>query len=276
MNKLNETTALTRVSDAIYIFHDGKQEGPFTRQQVETMRAASSVSDASLAWREGMPEWAPLNTILPPFPDQEPTPTPPPRDDPSDYNAANHEQREAKALQHHRERDARKEADSGGVKFPARSSKPNQWSENRELNARIEQPSANSSRTEETNGLFAKSYFLIQLCSLIGVELITILLMGVLAPPVLAAGITGGLATCILQVFLFLIWRFYFKMFSTVESKLPLAIESKSTTLDGGLPNRRPRALPLHSAGKPDGLSIAPGDAKRAALRQHARCSASV
>lgn len=216
MNNLNETTAFIRVSDAIYIFHDGKQEGPFTTQQVDAMRAAASVSDVSLVWRDGMPEWAPLNTILPPFPDQDPTPPP---DDPSDCNAVNHEQREAKTLAHHRDRDARKEAESGGVKFPAHSSKPNQGTENRELNAKVEQPSANSSRTEETNGLSARSYFLIQLCSVIGVELITIPLMGVLPPHVLAAGISGGLATCILQVFLFLIWRFYFKKFSAVESK---------------------------------------------------------
>jgi hypothetical protein len=71
-------------------------------------------------------------------------PTP---DDPSDCNAVNHEQREAKALPDHRERDARKATESGGVKFlpgAAHSPKPNQGTENRETSAKIEQPWANS------------------------------------------------------------------------------------------------------------------------------------
>jgi GYF domain 2 len=209
MNNLNETTPLIRVSDAIYIFQDGKQEGPFTRQQLEAMWAAASVSDVSLAWREGMPDWAPLNTILPP-------------NDPSECNAVNHEQREAKALPHHRQRDARKATESPGVKLLPRAahpSKPNQSTENRELNAKIEQPSANSSRTEQAEGLSVRRYLLIQLCSGIGVELIAILLMGVLPSDVLAAGITGALALCIVQMSLFLIWWSYTKKLSTVESK---------------------------------------------------------
>jgi GYF domain 2 len=213
-----------RVSDAIYIFHDGKQEGPFTGRQVEAMWTAASVSNVSLAWTEGMPEWAPLNTILPPFPEQEPTPAPP-LNDPSDCNAVDHGQGEAKALPHYRGRDARKEAESG-AKFPAPSSKPDQGTQNRELNAKIEKPSANSSRTEETNGLSAKRYFLIQLCSAVGVELITIPLLGVLPHDVLVAGIIGGLATCILQMFLFLMWWFYFKKFST-EAEPQLRVTEK-------------------------------------------------
>ena len=79
MSNLNETTALIRVSDAIYIFHDGKQEGPFTRRQVEAMWAAAFLSEiVPLAWRGDMPGWAPLNTMSSPIPrpgiDPDPTP----------------------------------------------------------------------------------------------------------------------------------------------------------------------------------------------------------
>jgi hypothetical protein len=70
------------------------------------------------------------------------------------------------------------------------------------------------------------------LCSVIGVELIAIVLMGVLPPEVIAAGITGGLATCIVQVSLFLIWWSYLKRLSAVESKRTTRVESKSATLD--------------------------------------------
>src|SRR5437773_7315567 len=48
----------------IYIVKNGKATGPFTDEQLEQMRRSGSVSGDDLAWREGMPEWRPLSTIV--------------------------------------------------------------------------------------------------------------------------------------------------------------------------------------------------------------------
>lgn len=43
-----------------YVVVDGQQVGPLTASAVERRMAEGSVSDATLAWREGMEEWTPV------------------------------------------------------------------------------------------------------------------------------------------------------------------------------------------------------------------------
>jgi hypothetical protein len=48
----------------IYIFQNNKKEGPFSEEQITQMLKAGDLSNISLAWRDGMPDWQPLNTLM--------------------------------------------------------------------------------------------------------------------------------------------------------------------------------------------------------------------
>ena len=50
--------------DLIHIYHNNQQEGPYSPEQIHDMIARGAVTPVSLAWKEGMPDWAPLNTII--------------------------------------------------------------------------------------------------------------------------------------------------------------------------------------------------------------------
>lgn len=52
----------------IHIFQNNRQEGPFTVEQVRSMLDRGTIAPITLAWRDGMNEWAPLNTFLDPVP----------------------------------------------------------------------------------------------------------------------------------------------------------------------------------------------------------------
>lgn len=53
------------MSDLIHIFRHEKQEGPYSVQRIQEMLAEGSVTQSTLAWKEGMEQWAPLAEILP-------------------------------------------------------------------------------------------------------------------------------------------------------------------------------------------------------------------
>jgi hypothetical protein len=50
--------------DAIYIVRDGQQAGPFTRAQIDAMLASGEVTLDTMAWYDGLPNWAALGTII--------------------------------------------------------------------------------------------------------------------------------------------------------------------------------------------------------------------
>jgi len=56
----------------IFILRDGKQEGPFTEQEVRSRLAGREFALADLAWHEGLSSWISISTLLgiipPPIP----------------------------------------------------------------------------------------------------------------------------------------------------------------------------------------------------------------
>jgi hypothetical protein len=58
----------------IHIYQDNKHEGPYTVEQITDLLVKGLVAPITLAWKEGMSEWKPLDTVLPPL--RETTPAP--------------------------------------------------------------------------------------------------------------------------------------------------------------------------------------------------------
>ncbi|MBT3192566.1 MAG: DUF4339 domain-containing protein [Verrucomicrobia bacterium] len=52
------------MEDLIHICHNNQQEGPYSPEQIRTMISSGVIMPASLAWKEGMSDWAPLDTIM--------------------------------------------------------------------------------------------------------------------------------------------------------------------------------------------------------------------
>jgi hypothetical protein len=50
--------------DLIHIYYKNQQEGPYSPEQIQDMIAKGVVTPVTLAWKEGMSDWAPLNTIV--------------------------------------------------------------------------------------------------------------------------------------------------------------------------------------------------------------------
>jgi hypothetical protein len=50
--------------DAIYLVRDGQQTGPFTRAQIDAMLARGEATPDTMAWYDGLPNWAALSTIV--------------------------------------------------------------------------------------------------------------------------------------------------------------------------------------------------------------------
>ena len=48
----------------IYLLIEGKQEGPYTEEQIRQSIVDGSIQGDALAWREGLPEWIPLTGCL--------------------------------------------------------------------------------------------------------------------------------------------------------------------------------------------------------------------
>jgi len=64
--------------DPIHIYHNNQQEGPYSPEQLRDMISKGTVTPVTLAWKEGMPDWAPLNTIMSCKVVQQAPPAPPP------------------------------------------------------------------------------------------------------------------------------------------------------------------------------------------------------
>ena len=52
----------------IYLHVDGAQTGPYQPAQVRQLLAENKIAGETLAWREGLSEWAPVATVLAAFP----------------------------------------------------------------------------------------------------------------------------------------------------------------------------------------------------------------
>ncbi len=55
------------MANLIHIYHNNQQEGPYSPEQLRDMMASGTVTPITLAWREGMSDWAPLETIMSTF-----------------------------------------------------------------------------------------------------------------------------------------------------------------------------------------------------------------
>ncbi len=49
----------------VYLAQNEQQTGPHTAAEVQAMIAASQIDRSCLAWREGMPNWLPLEQVVP-------------------------------------------------------------------------------------------------------------------------------------------------------------------------------------------------------------------
>ena len=47
-----------------YLLIDGRQQGPYSPDQLQALLSSSAIQRDCLAWRVGLPEWKPLNSIL--------------------------------------------------------------------------------------------------------------------------------------------------------------------------------------------------------------------
>lgn len=60
-----------------YYAHEGQQVGPISDEEFQALRAAGTVTDQTLVWREGMTNWLPLEELLRPAPPLPVSPTAP-------------------------------------------------------------------------------------------------------------------------------------------------------------------------------------------------------
>jgi len=63
--------------DLIHVYHNNQQEGPYSPEQLYDMIAKGTVTPVTLAWKEGISDWVPLNTILSGADGQQATTEPP-------------------------------------------------------------------------------------------------------------------------------------------------------------------------------------------------------
>lgn len=63
--------------EMIHIYHNNQQEGPYSPEQLRDMIVKGTVTPVTLAWKEGISDWTPLNTIIS-FPETMRSATPPP------------------------------------------------------------------------------------------------------------------------------------------------------------------------------------------------------
>ncbi len=62
----------------IYILRDGKETGPFTEENTQSLLKQGAVLISDLAWQPGMAQWLPLHSVLYPAPAATSTQRPPP------------------------------------------------------------------------------------------------------------------------------------------------------------------------------------------------------
>jgi hypothetical protein len=227
----------------IHIFQNNRQEGPYTAEQVQAMLESGIVAPITLAWKEGMSEWAPLSTVMTPTPPATPVSAPPPP--PLAHEAA------PMIVQTPIPSGSVGPKGVGGwlvffcvgltILGPLFSlgQMVTAWEDSQAGFSSF--PSIKTAVIWENFGSallliysfvvgcivwsgspngksVAKKYLVIRLFGFIGVEFIAILLMGDLPSEVLAAGIGGVFGAGITEVFYFLIWWFYFKKSKRVRN----------------------------------------------------------
>lgn len=62
---VEKTQAAPAAKGAYYVNLSGTQRGPFTAAELLQMTNNRTISDATLCWTQGMPEWQPAGTVLP-------------------------------------------------------------------------------------------------------------------------------------------------------------------------------------------------------------------
>ena len=60
----------------IYLLIEGKQEGPYSEEQVRQSLASGQIPSDLPAWHEGLTEWMPVSSILPSHPSGPQVPPP--------------------------------------------------------------------------------------------------------------------------------------------------------------------------------------------------------
>jgi hypothetical protein len=58
---------------SFYLHKDGQQSGPFTVEELQEAIVNGTMTSADLIWKEGMSEWKPVVSIIPPTPPKVPT-----------------------------------------------------------------------------------------------------------------------------------------------------------------------------------------------------------
>lgn len=67
---------MTSPAHSYLVTIDGKQHGPYRAQQIRAKLAQGKLSETDLVWRDGMPEWVPIASIISEFPGGTPPPVP--------------------------------------------------------------------------------------------------------------------------------------------------------------------------------------------------------
>lgn len=64
---------------SLYLYQNNQQTGPFSEEQVRQMFQAGIVTAATLGWKEGLVDWSPVSSLLPPLSPENASPPPPPK-----------------------------------------------------------------------------------------------------------------------------------------------------------------------------------------------------
>jgi hypothetical protein len=217
----------------IHIFHQNRQEGPYTADQVRAMLDNGTLAPTALAWQEGMAEWAPLSSVLPYAVSSRPLAPPLPPAHPIQQPAVVGPKGVggwlvvfcigltilSPLVSLAQMASTWDSAQAGFSRFPS-------------LKTAVMWENAGTAVllvygmvvgciiwSGHSNGRsVAKTFLVIRLVAFIVVELIAILLMGDLPSEVMAAGIGGVVGAGMTQLIYFLIWWFYFQNSKRVQN----------------------------------------------------------
>jgi hypothetical protein len=226
--------------DLIHVYHNNQQEGPYSHDQLREMIANGAVTPVTLAWQEGMSEWAPLNTIISlPATTPAAVPPPPPTEAVQQQSVATPPVA------------ATGPKGVGGwlvffcvgltILGPLYSIGQLSTSWEQAQPAFAQFPSFKTAIMWENAGSIAlliygfivgcmiwsgnpngreiaKKFLLIRLFGFVGIEVITIIIMGDMPSQVVASVIGACVGAVLANVFWFLIWWFYFKKSKRVRN----------------------------------------------------------
>jgi len=49
----------------IFLAKNGQQQGPYSSEDIQQAISIGQISPSDLAWKEGMPDWVPVSTLIP-------------------------------------------------------------------------------------------------------------------------------------------------------------------------------------------------------------------